>query len=125
MATEREQFEQISADYAVIQKTMNELIISRQKLETQYQENKIVKDEFDILEKDPSSSSNKLYKLIGSILIPTNLADSQNNINKRITYIQSEISSVELKIKAQQAELETKREAILRLRSKIGSGVAA
>ncbi|CAI5756266.1 unnamed protein product [Candida verbasci] len=112
----KSQFEQYSLEFSKLQNSINELITSRSKLETQYQENKIVNEEFETLNED-----SKIYKLIGSILLPQDYQDANMNINKRIEFIENEINRVETKIKNEETEMENIRNKLLEVRSKLGA----
>jgi prefoldin beta subunit len=65
---------------------MSNFVSARQQLEAQFQENKIVKEEFGILQDDA-----KIYKLIGPVLIPQDKAEADLNVEKRLEFINSEM----------------------------------
>lgn len=92
---------------------------ARQKLETQYQENKIVLDELEEIKKKKKEDEKlpTIYKQTGSILLPVDFAESEQNVNKRIEFIQTEIARVEEKIKDINSSLEKTRDAILKSRA--------
>ena len=87
-----------------LQKNLQELMQTRTKLETQFQENKIVKEEFDTLEDDA-----KVYKLMGPVLLSQDKSEAEDNVNKRLEFITAEIEKVEKNMKSMQVELQTKR----------------
>lgn len=87
-----------------LQKSLQELITSRTKLETQFQENKIVKEEFETLD-----SESNVYKLIGPVLLKQDKDEAEDNVNKRIEFITSEIESVEKNIKSTQEKMQALR----------------
>ncbi|KAG7811909.1 hypothetical protein KL921_002175 [Ogataea angusta] len=92
--------EDLSKQYTKLQAELTELVRARQKLETQFQENKIVKQEFDTLDDDA-----KIYKLVGPVLLPQDNAEANLNVDKRIEFINSDIKRVEEKIQQHQQDL--------------------
>ncbi|KAG7868178.1 hypothetical protein KL918_001836 [Ogataea parapolymorpha] len=92
--------EDLSKQYTKLQAELTELVRARQKLETQFQENKIVKQEFDTLDDDA-----KIYKLVGPVLLPQDNAEANLNVDKRIEFISSDIKRVEEKIQQHQQDL--------------------
>lgn len=87
-----------------LQKNLQELVQNRTKLETQFQENKIVKEEFDTLDDEAN-----VYKLMGPVLLKQDKSEAEDNVNKRLEFITAEIEKVEKNIKSIHAELQTKR----------------
>ncbi|TID29983.1 hypothetical protein CANINC_001495 [Pichia inconspicua] len=87
-----------------LQKSLQELISSRTKLETQFQENKIVKEEFETLDSDSN-----VYKLIGPVLLKQDKDEAEDNVNKRLEFISAEIENVEKNIKSTQEKMQTLR----------------
>lgn len=69
-----------------LQKTQQKTLLARQTLDSQLNENKLVKEELDRLEE-----SAKVFKLIGPALIRQETTDAKQNVNKRIDYISSEL----------------------------------
>lgn len=59
---------------------------SRQKLDSQLQENKLVQDEFKLLKDDAN-----IYKLIGPVLTKQDKAEAVTNVDKRIEFISAEM----------------------------------
>lgn len=110
MATK--EFEQLSLDFNQQQTDLNDLIGARSQLETQYQENKIVLDEFNDLNED-----SKIYKLTGPVLVPQEYGEAKLNVTKRIEFIQDEIKRVEEKITAEEEKIEGTRDKILAVRA--------
>ncbi|KAH3661225.1 hypothetical protein OGAPHI_006632 [Ogataea philodendri] len=93
--------EQLSQQYTKLQSDLSDLVRARQKLETQFQENKIVKEEFDRLDDDA-----KIYKLVGPVLLPQDNSEANLNVDKRIEFITGDIARVEEKIQQHQKDLE-------------------
>lgn len=97
-----------------LQRTLQNLIQSRTKLETQFQENKIVKEEFESL-----SSDSNVYKLMGPVLLKQDKEEAEENVNKRLEFITSEIEKVEKNIKTTQATMQSKRVALQQQQQKL------
>lgn len=112
--SEAQDFEKASLAFSEAQGQLNELIEARSRLETQYQENKIVLEEFDSLNEE-----SKIYKLTGPILMPQDYSEAKMNVNKRIEFIQEEIKRAESKVGDQEKKIEGARATLLALRSKL------
>ncbi|KAF9320601.1 hypothetical protein BG000_005808 [Podila horticola] len=97
-------FETESAAYQTIQKDYSKAVESRQRLDSQLQENKIVQEEFALLKGDAN-----IYKLIGPVLVKQEKAEAVTNVDKRIDFIQAEIDRVEKQLKELQEKTEKKR----------------
>lgn len=63
------------------------LIQSREVLEMQEQENKIVMDEFNSIE----DSDATVYKLTGPVLVPQTKGEASMNVEKRLEFIRAEM----------------------------------
>ncbi|CDO93818.1 unnamed protein product [Kluyveromyces dobzhanskii CBS 2104] len=104
--------EQIAQEYTKLQSELEELIVARQKLETQLQENKIVSDEFEGLKDDAT-----VYKLIGGVLLPVEMFEAKGNVEKRLEFIEAEIKRCETNIEAKQQDVALARDGLMKLRS--------
>lgn len=104
--------EQLSKQYNQVQSELSKMVASRQKLETQLQENKIVKEEFDKLK-----SGTKIYKLIGPVLLPQEQDEANSNVEKRLDFIKREITRVEEKIATEQSKFTQSRDALVKART--------
>lgn len=82
-----------SMDVSELQTQLQTLLTTRQKLETQFQENKIVLEELAGVPEDA-----KVYKLVGPVLLPQQHDDAVGNVEKRLEFIQKEIESVETRM---------------------------
>ncbi|CAN3365019.1 prefoldin subunit 6 [Diutina catenulata] len=109
---DKQEFEKISMEFSRLQNQINEFIGARSQLETQFQENKIVLDEFSQLD-----SSSKIYKLTGPILLPQEYDEAKMNVEKRIEFIKGEITRVEEKIASTEKEMESARDKLITIRS--------
>lgn len=115
MADLNKKLESLSLDFSNHQNTLQDLITSRSQLETQYQENKIVRDEFAQI--DGTSESCKIYKLVGPVLLPQDYSEAEMNVKKRIEFIEGEIKRVETRIEAEEKKMEGIRGDIVALRA--------
>lgn len=89
-----------TSKYQELQDGLEALVMTRQRLETQLQENKIVSDEFRRLDQNTT-----IYKLTGSVLLPVEQSEANLNVEKRLEFIQDEINRCENNIKNKQNEL--------------------
>ncbi|QLQ79176.1 hypothetical protein HG537_0B05230 [Torulaspora globosa] len=101
----------LAAKYQSLQSELEDLVIARQKLETQLQENKIVNEEFDQLKADT-----QVYKLTGNVLLPVEQDEAKWNVAKRLEFIQGEITRCENNLKTKQQEQEKLRAELIKLR---------
>lgn len=69
--------EETTQKYTKLQGELEELIVARQKLETQLQENKIVSDEFSSLKDDAT-----VYKLTGGVLLPVEQFEAKGTLRR-------------------------------------------
>ncbi|SCU89240.1 LADA_0E14400g1_1 [Lachancea dasiensis] len=99
----------LTANYTASQQELEDLVIARQKLETQLQENKIVQDEFGTLKDDT-----KVYKLTGNVLLPVEQFEAKNNVSKRLEFITGEIKRCEENIKNKQTAQDQMRAEIMK-----------
>ncbi|KAM9908925.1 hypothetical protein OXX80_000306 [Metschnikowia pulcherrima] len=116
MTDASQQFEALSMEFTQAQQAMNELLEARSKLETQFQENKIVLEEFESMKEDA-----KIYKLTGPVLMPQDFGEAKMNVSKRIEFISGEIKRAEEKIEKSQASMEETRAKLLQIRSQMGA----
>ncbi|CEG69933.1 hypothetical protein RMATCC62417_11824 [Rhizopus microsporus] len=91
-----------SKAFQAIQKELSKVIETRQRLESQQQENELVNKEFEHLDNESN-----IYKLIGPVLVKQERAEAVTNVKNRLNLISSEIKRVE----AQLADLTKKSEA--------------
>lgn len=105
------QFEQLLMELSKAQTEMSELATARTKLETQFQENKVVLEEFEKLD-----SGSTIYKLVGPALMRQDYAEAKMNVDKRIEFIQNEIKRVDDKMETHQKHMEETRSKLIQLR---------
>ncbi|XP_013879594.1 prefoldin subunit 6 [Austrofundulus limnaeus] len=96
--------------YTQLQKDVSKSMSSRQKLETQLTENKIVKEELDLLD-----SANTVYKLIGPVLVKQDLDEAKATVGKRLEYITGELQRYETLLKDMEKKSEQHREVLTSL----------
>ncbi|RIA95523.1 KE2 family protein [Glomus cerebriforme] len=82
--------EALTNEYQKLQKDLSNAIESRQRLDSQLQENEVVQKEFKLLKDDAT-----IYKLIGPVLVKQDKIEATSNVDKRLEYIKSEIKRVE------------------------------
>lgn len=114
MSTARQKFDKASEEFNTIQQQVSQWVQTRQQLETQLQENKIVREEFDNLD-----DSNKIYKLVGPVLLPQDKFEAESNVSKRLEFIESEIKRIEANIKSEQEKSDNKRQELIQLRNEL------
>ncbi|XP_058456042.1 probable prefoldin subunit 6 [Malaya genurostris] len=73
-------------NYKDAQKEFNKLVQQQQLLDGQYNENKNVLEELQLLK-----PINTVYKLYGPVLVKQELEESKQNVAKRIEYINKEL----------------------------------
>ncbi|XP_057313792.1 prefoldin subunit 6-like [Hydractinia symbiolongicarpus] len=110
MAKVQEQLQLALESYQKLQKDIQKMVTGRQQLDAQYNENKIVKDELDVLE-----AGANVYKLTGPVLVKQDLAEAKLNVQKRLDYIQGELKRHEKSIKDLQSKQESQRETLAKL----------
>ncbi|CAN8020407.1 hypothetical protein HPB47_025806 [Ixodes persulcatus] len=102
--------------YKAFQKDFQKTYNLRQKLDSQLNENNVVKEELDLLEADAG-----VYKLIGPVLVKQGLEEAQQNVNKRIEYIANELKRHDTLMQDLEKKQEAQREAIHKLEQQIQS----
>lgn len=97
------------------QDALGNFIQAREKLETQLQENNIVKTELLQL-KNKKESDRKVFKLTGGVLLPVEYDEALSNVNKRLDYINNEIKNCEASIKKEEDNLKEIQKKIQKMR---------
>uniref|UniRef100_G3MQT1 Probable prefoldin subunit 6 n=2 Tax=Amblyomma TaxID=6942 RepID=G3MQT1_AMBMU len=100
--------------YKTLQKDFQKTFSLRQKLDSQLNENSVVKDELNVLEPEAG-----VYKLIGPVLVKQSLEDAKQNVNKRLEYITAEMKRHDTLLKDLEKKQEAQREAIHKLEEQI------
>ena len=114
----QEQLQKEIEAFQKLQKDLQKLVQGRQQLEAQHTENKIVKDELELVEE-----GGNVYKLTGPVLIKQDLSEARMNVQKRIDYIQGEVKRHEKSIKELQEKQEKKRETITKLQQQYQTAI--
>ncbi|CAN7994090.1 unnamed protein product [Ixodes hexagonus] len=100
--------------YKTFQKDFQKAYNLRQKLDSQLNENNVVKEELDLLETDAG-----VYKLIGPVLVKQGLEEAKQNVSKRIDYISAELKRHDTLLQDLEKKQEAQREAIHKLEQQI------
>ncbi|OBA25223.1 Prefoldin, partial [Hanseniaspora valbyensis NRRL Y-1626] len=105
----------IMEEFQKSQDALGNFIQAREKLETQLQENNIVKTELLQL-KNKKESDRKVFKLTGGVLLPVEYDEALSNVNKRLDYINNEIKNCEASIKKEEDNLKEIQKKIQKMR---------
>ncbi|KAF0985557.1 hypothetical protein HZS_3060, partial [Henneguya salminicola] len=99
----KNQLENHLSELQKFDKEVQDLLSSRQRLEVQLCENKLVQDELELLK-----SGSEVYRLTGPTLLRQELSEAKDNIQKRINFIGSELN----RINKNTEELKNKRNVV-------------
>jgi len=100
--------------FGALQKSYQKTLHLRQQLDSQLNENSIVKEEMDLLEDDA-----KTYKLVGPLLMSIDLKEAKDNVNSRIKYISEEIKRHDTVISELSEQQEKQREVVTKLQQQL------
>ncbi|KAG6947110.1 hypothetical protein JG688_00015682 [Phytophthora aleatoria] len=95
----KEQVEAEMTRYRALQDEVQVLATQRQTYAQQANENDMVKKELDLL-----GDEAKVYKLVGPVLLKQDVDEAKSNVNKRLEFINNELSKVNSKIEAKEKE---------------------
>ncbi|GAA5900246.1 hypothetical protein JCM6882_002286 [Rhodosporidiobolus microsporus] len=98
-------FTKLQNDYA-------RAVENRQRLDAQKTENEGVKKELSSL-----SPSEKVFKLVGPVMLKQEQAEAKSNVEKRLEWIGGEIKRVEAQLKDFETKLEAKKLEIVHLQT--------
>lgn len=93
-----------STDFQRLQSDLSNAVESRQRLDAQLSENELVKKEFALL-----TPKNRVFKLVGPVLVPQDLGEAKTNIETRLDFIRGEIKRVEAQLKEIEGKQEEKK----------------
>ncbi|KAF2851134.1 Prefoldin beta-like protein [Plenodomus tracheiphilus IPT5] len=110
MADLQKKLQDLSDSYQGLQTELSAAVESRQRLESQQQENATVKKEFDILDDDAN-----IYKQIGPVLLKQDKTEAVMAVNGRLEFIEKQIQDIEKKIKGIQDKAENVKTEIIQL----------
>ncbi|KAI7888592.1 Prefoldin [Mucor mucedo] len=96
-----------SKAFQLLQKELALVIESRQRLESQQQENELVNTEFEHLDEESN-----IYKLIGPVLVKQDKSEASTNVKNRLNLISSEIKRVETQLNDLTKKSEAKKNEI-------------
>ncbi|KAH0590870.1 hypothetical protein H2248_000987 [Termitomyces sp. 'cryptogamus'] len=100
---------------AEFQKTQGELstaVEARQRLDAQLSENELVKKEFALLKPE-----NRVFKLLGPVLVKQDQVEAKSNIETRLEFIRSEIKRVEAQLQDIQGRQDKKKVEIIEIQT--------
>jgi len=103
----QKKFQGEAEKYAVLNKKLNKLVTQSQTLETQLNENQMVKDELDITREDA-----RVFKLVGPVMVPQTVDDAKSNVTRRIEYIKAELKRTSDLVETVTKEVTTQRELL-------------
>ncbi|TGO47042.1 hypothetical protein BCON_0296g00010 [Botryotinia convoluta] len=112
MAEQQQHLQALTEEYQKLQTDLQSSISSRQKLESQQQENKSVQKEFSAL-----SSDSNIYKLVGPVLLKQDKTEAVMAVDGRLEFIEKEIKRVEQAIKDVQDKSDGLKMEIIKLQS--------
>eukprot|EP00658_Telonema_sp_P-2_P080815 TRINITY_DN811_c0_g1_i10.p1 TRINITY_DN811_c0_g1~~TRINITY_DN811_c0_g1_i10.p1 ORF type:complete len:149 (-),score=73.18 TRINITY_DN811_c0_g1_i10:415-861(-) len=100
--------------YQDAQKEMGTLQTQRQQLTEQISENAMVQAELKLLEDDA-----EVFKLVGPVLVPQDQAEANANVEKRISYMKTEMEKCDKRMEEKNKEMEELQEKIAGLQQKL------
>ncbi|KAF4635145.1 hypothetical protein G7Y89_g2973 [Cudoniella acicularis] len=120
MADIQQHLQALTTDYQTLQQELQNHVNSRQKLESQQQENKAVQKEFSGLKGDAN-----IYKLVGPVLLKQDKTEAVLAVDGRLEYIENEIKRVEKQIKDVEDKSDDVRAQIIKVQSEAQPQVVA
>ncbi|RDW67986.1 hypothetical protein BP5796_07227 [Coleophoma crateriformis] len=112
MAEGQQRLQALSEEYTSLQQELQTNVASRQKLESQQQENKGVQKEFKSLDDDAN-----IYKLVGPVLLKQDKTEAVLAVDGRLEFIDNEIKRVEKQIKEIEEKTDKVRMEIMQIQS--------
>ncbi|EEA20721.1 hypothetical protein EYB25_008209 [Talaromyces marneffei] len=104
----------LSEEYQNLQAELETIILARQKLESQQQENQAVQQEFASLDDDSN-----IYKLVGPVLLKQEKSEAVMAVDGRLEFIEKEIKRIEGQIQEINNKSDKKRTEIIQLQSQV------
>ncbi|KAG6841927.1 hypothetical protein C0991_005107 [Blastosporella zonata] len=101
-----------STEFQKIQGELSNAVEARQRLDAQLSENELVKKEFALL-----TPENRVFKLLGPVLVKQDQAEAKGNIETRLEFIRSEIKRVETQLKDIEGKQEKKKSEIVEIQT--------
>ncbi|KHN97328.1 Prefoldin [Metarhizium album ARSEF 1941] len=112
MAETQAKLQALSDEYQKLQQDLQNTVNSRQKLQSQQQENAGVFKEFEKLGEDET-----IYKLMGPVLLKQDRVEAESTVKGRLDFIAGEVSRLEGQIEETQGELEKKKAEIIHIQA--------
>ncbi|KJK81119.1 hypothetical protein H634G_03653 [Metarhizium anisopliae BRIP 53293] len=112
MAEIQAKLQTLSDEYQKLQQDLQNTVNSRQKLQSQQQENAGVFKEFEKLGEDET-----IYKLMGPVLLKQDKLEAESTVKGRLDFIAGEVTRLETQIKETQDELEKKKAEIIQIQA--------
>ncbi|KAG5978460.1 hypothetical protein E4U55_006207 [Claviceps digitariae] len=119
MAEIQAKLQALSEDYQKLQQELQDTVNSRQKLQSQQQENAGVFKEFEKLGDDET-----IYKLMGPVLLKQDKVEAESTVKGRLDFIKGEVTRLEAQIKEIQDKLDKKKSEILQVQASAQAGAS-
>ncbi|KZZ92405.1 Prefoldin [Moelleriella libera RCEF 2490] len=119
MAEVQARLQALSEEYQKLQQELQETVVSRQKLQSQQQENAGVFKEFEKL-----GDGEVIYKLVGPVLLKQDKVEAESTVKGRLDFIAGEVTRLEGQIKETQEKLGKKRTEIVQIQASAQAAVA-
>jgi len=97
-----------------LQKKYQKAINLSSQLDTQYNENLMVKEELEMARAD-----SKVFKLVGPVLVPQTMGEACGNVDRRMDYIKEELKRNSEGLDKIKVELTTQREVVQDLEAQL------
>ncbi|OKL60789.1 Prefoldin subunit 6 [Talaromyces atroroseus] len=120
MEEAQKKLQALSEEYQTLQTELENIILGRQKLESQQQENRGVQEEFASLDDESN-----IYKLVGPVLLKQEKSEAVMAVDGRLDFIEKEIKRIETQIQDINNKSDKKRTEIIQLQSQIQQQAAA
>eukprot|EP00008_Paramoeba_atlantica_P011428 CAMPEP_0201475604 /NCGR_PEP_ID=MMETSP0151_2-20130828/993_1 /ASSEMBLY_ACC=CAM_ASM_000257 /TAXON_ID=200890 /ORGANISM="Paramoeba atlantica, Strain 621/1 / CCAP 1560/9" /LENGTH=122 /DNA_ID=CAMNT_0047855735 /DNA_START=29 /DNA_END=397 /DNA_ORIENTATION=- len=114
MEAEQKAIEQVVAEYKKAHEDSQKLAQNSSKLQTQINENEMVKRELDLI-----VDETKVYKLVGSVLVPQEIGEARSNVGKRLEYIRGEEERTKKRLQDIQEEQQKRKEKVMAFQAKM------
>jgi prefoldin beta subunit len=103
-----------TTEYQKLQTDLQNAVEARQRLDSQLQENEMVKKEFTQL-----TPNNTVYKLIGPVLVQQDQSEAKSNVDTRLDFIRGEIKRLEGQLHDIGAKSEKKKNELVEIQAEL------
>jgi len=110
MSGAQQRLQNALTEFKNVQRDLQKKIETKQTLDAQLSENKIVKEELDLVK-----GETKVYKLIGPTLVRQDISEAKQTVSKRIDYISAELKRSDGMIKDLEGKQEKYQENITKI----------